>query len=379
MATVRIMQAGDLHLETPFTDCGLPPELAGQRRAELRSAFTRIIDLVRENDVRILLLAGDMYEHRYATKDTIRFINGLLAEIPSTRVFIAPGNHDPALPDSYYHTFPWAENVHIFRAPTFERVEVPGLRVNVWGLGWTQWEIRQRKLRELQIVAPETLNLVLLHAEVVGREGESSYLPVTVEDMEQCGADYIALGHIHGYTSYTAGERIIAQYAGSPEPLNAGETGRHGILLGEIGKDGSDWSFVPMAKRQYFSLEVKVKPEMDTAKIAAACRELIRANGGRDDIFRFSLTGRHDPDSRFDPAHWREAVGDDCSRAELIDRTQPDYDLDELARQENTVLGQFVRVMLTKLEAAAAAEKPGLEKALFYGLDALTGQKVVGK
>lgn len=379
MPTIRVLQAGDLHLETPFTDCALPPGLAGQRRAELRGAFARIIDLVRENDVQILLLAGDLYEYRYATKDTIRFINGLLAEIPSTRVFIAPGNHDPALADSYYWTFPWAENVHIFRESTFVSVAIPGLDANVCGLGWTQWEVRQRKLRELQIADPDSINIALLHGDAGGREGESAYLPVTNEDMEKCGADYIALGHIHSYTSYAIGNRVIAQYAGSPEPLNAGETGPHGVLLGEVGKGWSEWAFVPVAKRRHFTLEVKVNPEMDTAQVASACRELIRVNGGPDDIFRFVLTGRYDPESRFDLAHWQETVNGACGHAELIDRTQPDYDVAELARQESTVLGQFVKVMLARLDAAAAAEKTVLEKALFYGLDALTGQKVVGK
>lgn len=377
--TIKILQTGDLHLETPFTDCGLPPGLAGQRRSELRGAFARIVEIAQENGVRILLLAGDLFEYRYATKDVIRFVSDLLAEIPETRVFIVPGNHDPALPDSYYRTFPWPKNVHIFRKPSFAGVAVPELAVAVYGFGWTQWEIRQRKLPEMKITDPDAVNIVLLHGDVVGGDRESVYLPVTREDLEMSAADYIALGHIHGYRSYEAGGRIIAQYAGSPEPLNAGETGRHGILLGEVGKGGSDWDFVPVAKRRYFTLDVNIDPEMDTVKIAAVCRKMIRENGGPEDIFRFILQGRYDPESRFDSALWREALSDACGHAEAADRTQPDYDLAELARQENTVLGQFVKVMQTQIEGAAEAEKAVAEKALIYGLDALTGQKVSGR
>ncbi|MGI5838759.1 MAG: metallophosphoesterase family protein [bacterium] len=379
MPTVKILQTGDLHLETPFTDCGLPAGLAGQRRSELRGAFARIIEVARENGVEVLLLTGDLFEHRYATKDVIRFVNGLLAEIPDTRVFIAPGNHDPALPDSYYRTFPWAGNVHIFREPSFAGVAVPELGAVVYGYGWTQWEIRQRILPEMKITDPDAVNIVLLHGDVVGRSGESVYLPVTQEDLATSMADYIALGHIHGCRSYEAGGKLLAQYAGSPEPLNAGETGRHGILLGEVGKGGSDWDFVPVAKRRYFTLDVSIDPEMDTAKIAAVCREMIRENGGPEDIFRFILTGRYDPESRFDSVLWREALSGACGHAELTDRTQPDYDLTELARQENTVLGQFVKAMQRQMMEVAEDEKAVVEKALIYGLDALTGQKVVGR
>ena len=38
----------------------------------------------------------------------------MFKEIPNTRIYIVPGNHDPKIKDSYYNNFNWNSNVHIF-------------------------------------------------------------------------------------------------------------------------------------------------------------------------------------------------------------------------------------------------------------------------
>ena len=39
------------------------------------------------------------------------------AEIPSTKIFITPGNHDPYIKDSIYDTTYFGSNVYIFKVP----------------------------------------------------------------------------------------------------------------------------------------------------------------------------------------------------------------------------------------------------------------------
>ena len=52
-------------------------------------------------------------------------------------VFIAPGNHDPAVKNSPYVTEDWPDNVHIFLRPELEAVEVPELGCVVYGAAFT--------------------------------------------------------------------------------------------------------------------------------------------------------------------------------------------------------------------------------------------------
>ena len=57
---------------------------------------------------------GDLYEHSYIRQTTIEYINSLFMQIPSTKILIVPGNHDPYIKNSFYNTFKWSENVKIF-------------------------------------------------------------------------------------------------------------------------------------------------------------------------------------------------------------------------------------------------------------------------
>ena len=75
---------------------------------------------IKENDIKYLFIAGDLYEQKYIKKSTIEYINNLFKEIPETKIFISPGNHDPLLKNSYYNNFLWNNNVHIFK-PEFQK------------------------------------------------------------------------------------------------------------------------------------------------------------------------------------------------------------------------------------------------------------------
>ncbi len=376
MPTVRILQTGDLHLETPFSGSCLTREQARQRREELRETFTRIIGLVQERGVQLLLIAGDLFEHRYATKDTMRFLNRQFAAIPATKVFIVPGNHDPALADSYYRTFPWNGNVHIFTEPEFTSVSIPELNCCVHGFGWTRWEDRENRLSSLRIGNRDCLNLVLLHGDAAGAEGETIYLPVTAAAMQNCGADYIALGHIHNPMPVKAGGKVLGQYAGSPEPLNFGETGEHGVLTGELEKGNIKMEFVPTARRQYRHLTVPVTPELDAEALLGLCREQI-AVCGADHYYRCTLTGLADPEVPLDLNWLTEKAREACFYAEMVNETRPDQDLEAIAAQEgNSVIGQFITRMLGMMDKSAGEERETARRALERGLGALTRKKV---
>ena len=66
MKKIKILQAGDLHFDTPFKD--LNKNIALISKEELLEVFSKIIDMSMENSVDILLLTGDIIEK--TNKDT---------------------------------------------------------------------------------------------------------------------------------------------------------------------------------------------------------------------------------------------------------------------------------------------------------------------
>ena len=69
---VKILHTGDIHLDSPFS--GLSPSLAETRLNELRAAFTSMMTYVRVNEVDVVLIAGDLFDSEFATRETVGLI-----------------------------------------------------------------------------------------------------------------------------------------------------------------------------------------------------------------------------------------------------------------------------------------------------------------
>ena len=103
MRTVRIVHTSDLHLDTSFSGSGFPSRLGDRKREAIRATLRRILETARDEQVDLVLIAGDLFEHERITPDTVEFLKRQLESVDPIRVFMAPGNHDPYLRGSPYH------------------------------------------------------------------------------------------------------------------------------------------------------------------------------------------------------------------------------------------------------------------------------------
>lgn len=191
MKIVKIVHTADLHLGSHFSST---PEIALKRKTEQLETLKNIMAICEERGAAALLIAGDLF-------DTLRVDIQLLAEVQdifarsSVNVYIAPGNHDPATPDSTYYFDGWSENVYIFRNG-LECVEIPGTGAYIWGVGFKHTIEPECLVNEITPV-DNAVNILLMHGEVVPEGAESRYNPITAEKLFSLGMDYIAIGHIH--------------------------------------------------------------------------------------------------------------------------------------------------------------------------------------
>jgi len=130
---VKFIHMADMHFDAVFNLLSERDNLGEKRRLDQREVFNKIIKYIKENNIKYLFISGDLYEQQYVRQSTIEFINTGFKEIIDTKVFIAPGNHDPYLKNSYYNTFSWSENVHIFKNKieriSTEEADIYGVRV----------------------------------------------------------------------------------------------------------------------------------------------------------------------------------------------------------------------------------------------------------
>ena len=122
-----------MHFDSPFVNLADKENLGEKRRLEQRKIFKKVIEYIKNNNIEYLFISGDLYEHKYIKKTTIEYINNLFKEIPNTKIYISPGNHDPFLKNSYYNKFNWNENVKIF-TNKIEKIETE--KANIYGFGF---------------------------------------------------------------------------------------------------------------------------------------------------------------------------------------------------------------------------------------------------
>ena len=225
---MKFVHIADVHFDAPFTSLVGKENLSDIRRLEQRKIFKKVITYIKENSIDYLFISGDLYENEYIKKSTITYINDLFKEIPDTKIFISPGNHDPYIKNSYYASFNFAKNVYIFKG-NFECKECADC--NIYGMGFTDFYCKKTNLNEIQKLNNGKPNILVMHASLVGGTLENQeYNPVLESNLEALEMDYVALGHIHKlYYNEKENQKIV--YPGSLVSLGFDELGEHGMIV----------------------------------------------------------------------------------------------------------------------------------------------------
>ena len=350
----------------PFTTLGNTEGIAGQRRNEIREVFHSIIDLSIKEQADLLLICGDLYEHEYVKKSTITFISDEFRKISNTRVIIIPGNHDPYLPGAYYRTFKWPDNVYIL-AGEKDSVEFEESGIRIFG--------------SLDCRIPDkawSFDILMLHGTLNMSIAKNTYNPVTSEQLDSSGMDYIALGHFHNRFE-AEGKSGTAYNPGSPEPLGFDEEGSHGVYMAEIfmednGKKHLKAKFLSINKRNYRNIIVNTDGCGTDERIAEIIAAAITGPGSNSDLYSITLKGKvekgYKPDIRILEASLKKL----CFFIRIKDATLPGYDFEELLKEPG-LKGLFVRKMLDRIREAERmgdeAGKQMLMDSLHFGMEAM--------
>ena len=230
---MKFVHIADMHFDSPFVNLSDKDGLGDLRRLDQRKTFKKVIEYIKENDLKYLFISGDLYEQKYIKKSTIEYINNLFKEIPKTKIFIAPGNHDPYIKNSYYNKFNWNENVKIFNS-NIEKVELED--ADIYGFGFDEFYCKKSGIEDIEIEDKNKLNILVIHGSLYGGTIENSeYNPLSRRMLKEKCFDYVALGHIHKL-DYNQEENQNIVYPGSTVSLGFDELGPHGMIVGNIEK-----------------------------------------------------------------------------------------------------------------------------------------------
>jgi DNA repair protein SbcD/Mre11 len=378
MKPVRFIHTSDVHLDTSFSGAGFPSKLGDRKREAIRGTFRRILEDARLHEIDFVLIAGDLFEQDRITPDTVEFLKQQFESLNTVRVFISPGNHDPAMKGSPYKEENWPSNVHIFDAEEFQPIELPDLGVRVTGFGFVHAFLEDRHFQRLPVLPGELVNIVLAHGSDISRvpKGKTRHGPFTIEEITGKNIHYCALGHYHQqHQLHNPIDNTQIWYSGIPEGRGWDEEGACGYLLGEV-VDG----VVRVESRfcnQYplTTLTVDCDAFSTREQILDAVLQQRGMQFDTKTILRIRLAGALDPKLDLSLSQLEERLAEEALFIQWDDQTHPALDFDAIA-QEKTLRGKFVRVLNDRIAAAAEENRIVLERARLYGVQALSGREV---
>lgn len=369
MATVKILHCADLHVGAAVSGLGEKGEI---RKFEALLTFEKIIRLAKEQEVELLLIAGDLLSSNLVGMQAVNRILECVASAPEIKVVFAAGNHDPLNAQSPFNMLKLPENFYVL--PTNDSViYFKDLGVRVYGRSFSEVYLKGEERFGIP-AAEDSINIMCQHGEVRS-DISSNYNSVTTGFIDNCGMDYIALGHIHRRSEIMRRGDTFFAYCGCAEGLGFDELGDKGVYIGEVGKGVCNLEFFKTCVRTHEKVSVDVSDCPDTPAAAEKILSALREKYGADfanNLYKIILTGSLPDGGWFNTAEIAARLMQTVYFAKVKDETEISEDL-EIIKNEKSLKGIFVSRMLERI-AAEPENQALLRSALTLGLKAFCAE-----
>jgi DNA repair protein SbcD/Mre11 len=234
--TLKILHSADAHLDL---DGYLADPHTRRYRNIIHQAFSTVIDVAIQEDVDLLLIAGDLFDSNRPAGDVVDFAIQELRRA-GRPIIVIPGNHDCLNTQSIYHQvdLPAAcTDLLLIAHPEGERHQLAAHNLVLWGRGMVEHEPAFHPLAGIPRRQGDAWHIALGHGFFMA-EGYPSYRssPIYAAEIRVSGWDYIALGHCHAFADVSQGA-VAAYYAGAPgfSPGSQGADGHVALVEFEAG------------------------------------------------------------------------------------------------------------------------------------------------
>lgn len=371
MNKIKVLHCADLHFDTPFKE--LDKEVSDISKNELLEVFKNIIDLAIDENVEVLLIAGDVFDNLTVNKNTLFFISDQIKRIKNIKVFISSGNHDPYNEKSFYNMINWPENVHIFKGD-MEFKEVEELNLIVWGAGFRNNYENETLLKKVNI-DNDKINIMLLHGEITSINSKNEYNPIYINDIYESNMDYIALGHRHKFSGILRAGMTTYAYSGCPQGRGFDEEGEKGVIVGDVYKGGTDLRFFPVYKREYITREVDITNTYNHDEVVHKIVSELYDEEIDNNFYKIILKGEIKEYFNLNEKLLIEKLKDKFYYIKIINNTSIEVNLEELSR-DYSIKGKFISKIFEQLKYLSDDDKEILELALRIGIQCLSEDEV---
>ncbi|MCY4101161.1 MAG: DNA repair exonuclease [Rhodobacteraceae bacterium] len=295
----RFIHTADLHLDSPLRTLALrDPELKQQVGIGTRETFAKIVNLCIEEKVDALLIAGDLYDSDQTSMYTARFLANQMQRLhqEGIRVFIIKGNHDAGSVITGQLIFPDSVKIFSIKAETVT-IAKGDLNIAIHGVSFPNRPVPESLVPKFPSPSEGMFNIGMLHTSLGGAQGHDTYAPSNINELQQVGYDYWALGHIHKQSCHTGVTTVVMP--GIPQGRNIGEDGEKTVSLVSVGETGiTELQQISLSVLQFERVKIDVSDIIEWRELVEtfhkSIQQLMQTLSHKIYVLRLNLLGTTD-------------------------------------------------------------------------------------
>lgn len=373
----RILHFADLHIG--HENYGRVDAQSGlnTRLLDFLKAFDNIVDYALQDDIGLVVFAGDAYKTRDPSptyqREFAKRIKKIAAKVP---IVLIIGNHD--IPPSFgkadtLEIYPTLEvpNVYVFSKPIVS--EINGLQIV--SLPWIPRSIllqeaeRKKSIEQIRDVLSNRITeifkdllnkldsqkpaIAVVHQSVSGgifASNQDAYVGhdpiIPASALSDSRLSYVAIGHLHKYQVLNENPPVI--YSGSPERVDFGEEGEEkGFVIATINPNKkTKYEFIKLNARKFKTIHIDVSDSDDDPN--KYILNQIRKVDLKDAIVRINIQGKEIILSRIMDSELKNALKDAYFIASIAKKSEKRITKIETINEELDEIGWLNKYLENK-------------------------------
>lgn len=307
---------------------------------------------VRESNIDVVLMSGDIFDTKYATNTTAEVLIREFKNCSETDFIISPGKHDFYTDNPIYTSGRLPKNCYVFNSDTLSRFDFQNNNITVYGWAFMEETMVTNPIIDRHVDDSSRVNILCAYADLNGSI-DSDSCPISSQDLKRFGADFYALGSRHEAGRFMSIGASKYAYCGALECTGFEEPGLGGANLitidyadGEITIDSKSISFGHVR----FKTETLDITGVSTGNeiINRISRMISEKKYDHETALRVNLVGLVDP--RFSVPKNIESDAFGLYFFQLVDKTLPLYGTEKL-RRDMSVAGEIYRKLLPDMQS----------------------------
>ena len=359
---MKIIHCADIHLDSKM-ESNLSKEKARERRNEILITFEKMVEYAKENDVKIIIIAGDLFDKKNVTIKAKKIVKNAIQTNQDIDFIYLKGNHDESGFLDEEEQIP--ENLKTFNKENWTTYNYGEITISGIEFG----EKSNYEIYNSLMLEKNKTNIVVMHGQEMQTDKRDKTEIINLKELKNKNIDYLALGHIHQYKEEKLDNRGKYCYSGCLEGRGFDECGSKGFVMLDIEGNTIKTKFIPFAKRTLHEVKVDITGDITNnqieEKIIAQTQDI-----SKDDLVKVVLTGKIELETEKDIQYLTQKLEDSFYFIKIKDNTQIKIDYMKY-KYDASLKGEFIRLVLEQ-----DLEEDEKAQIIQTGIKALSGEEV---